>query len=122
MSTQTVTQTETQAAVAKYDTFHAFVLGEYHTDEYDSIADIATHGADAGYPHITYTTDIEAVYAAFTDDIWAAVTIYADSLGETVPGMMANYTKHHQIESAADLATFMVWAAVELIAHDETFS
>lgn len=118
MSTQTLT--DTQNAISKYQTFQSFMLGEFRDDEYDQLADIARHGANTGYAHLTYTRDICDVYTAFTSDIWEIVATYADELGESVADMLARNSS--PISTADDLVQFMVWAAAELVANAETAS
>lgn len=115
---QTQNTTDTQNAISKYQTFQAFMLGEFRDDEYDQLADIARHGANTGYAHLTYTRDIADVYAAFTADIWAIVADYADEIGESVADMLARNSS--PISTADDLAQFMVWAAAEIFAQQFT--
>ncbi len=84
-------------------------LGEY-------LEDIASHGADAGYPHITYYTDTIKLYNRFEDEIWTALREDADDFGYKNPlELIAKFNT-----SADDDTTFknlLVWYMVERTAR-----
>lgn len=81
--------------------------------------DIANHGADAGWPCITYTTDTVKIFDRFDSEIWDLAYEEAQSFGcKSVPEFIAGFRR---IDMADDIHTFknlMVWFACEHIARE----
>lgn len=87
-------------------------------DADDTFRDIAEHGADAGYPGLTYYRDTVALYEAHEGEIWDALREDADDMGLAHPlaliatfGGAANVQTHHQ------LGNLLAWYMAERIAH-----
>jgi hypothetical protein len=81
--------------------------------------DIAHHGADAGYPHITYTSDCVKLFDTYGDEIWEMAVEEAESLGcKNVCEMIATFGRADMLGSLDQFKNLMVWYACETIARD----
>src|SRR5262249_40043066 len=70
----------------------------------DSAHDIAAHGADAGYPHITYTSDTVALFNQFGDEIWEMAVEDAGAMGDrNVAEVVVHFNRGDMVDS---LGTF----------------
>lgn len=76
-------------------------------------SDIATGGADAGWPDLSYYEDTLNLYAEHKEAIWEIVADYAEGEDTTVLGLLQN---KWEINTADELENNMVWAAVEILA------
>lgn len=80
--------------------------------------DIARHGADAGYPHITYTSDCVKLFNEFEDEIWEMAVTMADDMGEkNVASFIAGFKRADMLESVDTFKNLMVWFACEELAR-----
>ena len=98
-------------------TFEAWVLANLK----DELSDIAGHGADAGWPGITYTTDCVRLFDRYGDEIWEMAAQDADDMGhKNVAEMIAGFNRSDMLGSLDQFKNLMVWYAVEAIArrHD----
>lgn len=95
-------------------------LHELWGDEYrETMRDIADHGADSGFPGITYYSDTVALYRAHEDEIWDKLAEMADGLGESHPlALIANFAGAKDVGSATQLANLLVWFMVEELARN----
>ena len=60
----------------------------------DYAKDIANHGADAGWPHISYTSDAVDVYNQFEDEIYEMLNEDAESFGhDNVEEMISHFSR-----------------------------
>lgn len=57
----------------------------------DQLADVARHGADAGWPGFTYTADTVQFYKSHKADIIEMAKQMADDLGNSMIGMIRNF-------------------------------
>lgn len=81
--------------------------------------DIANHGADAGYPHITYTSDTVKVFDKFAGEIWDLAVQEASSMGcKNACEMIAGFTRSDMIDEIDRFKNLMVWFACETIARE----
>lgn len=81
--------------------------------------DLANHGADAGYPDITYTSDCVAVFDQFADEIWTMAVDDADDMGEkNVCAMIAGFTRSDMLGDWNTFKTLMLWYACEKVARE----
>lgn len=82
-------------------------------------SDIANHGADAGYPHITYTSDTVKVFDTYGDEIWDMAVEMAESMGEkNVAALIAGFGRADMLDSLDRFKNLMVWFACEEIARE----
>lgn len=82
----------------------------------ETLADIAEYGASGGYAGITYNADILDLYDRFSDDLWEILNLHADNCGMSAGDIIAD--AKHKPHNHLQLAAFMVWFAVELLAHE----
>ena len=81
--------------------------------------DIASHGADAGYPRITYTADCVAIFDAYDAEIWDMVVEEAYGCGyDSVMAMIAGFNRVDMAEEIETFKALMVWYACEKIARE----
>ncbi|MGL5074731.1 MAG: DUF7222 domain-containing protein [Waterburya sp.] len=84
----------------------------------DYIEDIASHGADCGYPFITYTADAVEIFNQFEDEIWDMAVEDATDLGyKNVAAMVADFKRSDRLESFDNFKTLLVWYACERLAN-----
>ena len=94
-------------------TFKDWVRDSY---DYDTLCDIAQHGANHGYIHITYTAELIDLYDRFKHELWDILHQHAYDCGYTPLEIMAKW--NHEITTHIHLATFMVWFGVEFYARE----
>jgi hypothetical protein len=82
-------------------------------------SDIAGHGADAGYPCITYTADTVAIFDKFGHEIWDMAVEDASDMGhKNVAEMIAGFSRADMLEGLDQFKNLMVWYACEKIARE----
>jgi hypothetical protein len=80
----------------------------------DSARDIANHGADAGYPHISYTSDAVELFDKFGDEIWEMAVNEADESGlRNVCEMISHFRRADMMSSLDTFKNLMCWYACE---------
>lgn len=83
--------------------------------------DIASHGADAGYPYITYTSHTVEIFDKFADEIWDMAVEDAEAMGyKNVAAMIAEFARSDMLDSIDSFKNLMVWYACEKFAHQLT--
>jgi hypothetical protein len=81
--------------------------------------DIASHGADGGFPCITYTCDAVCIFDRFEDEIWEMAVQDAGELGfKNACDMIASFTRADMIEQIDSFKNLMVWYACERTARE----
>ena len=84
-------------------------------------ADIASHGADAGYPKITYTAHTVKIFDKFADEIWDMAVEDAEAMGyKNVAAMIAEFGRSDMLSSIDSFKNLMVWYACEKFAQQLT--
>lgn len=86
----------------------------------DNARDIARHGADAGYPCITYTSDTVTIFDKFGHEIWEmAVEDASDTGCKNVAEMIAGFGRSDMLDGGLDqFKNLMVWYACEKVARE----
>jgi len=85
----------------------------------ENARDIARHGADAGYPHITYTRDTVEIFDAFGDEIWDMAVEDAEEMGcKNVAEMISGFGRADMLSGLDQFKNLMVWYACEKIARE----
>lgn len=82
--------------------------------------DIAEHGADCGYPHITYTSDTCRIFDKFAEEIWEMVVEQADSAGENPAEYISQFRRADMLDNWDSFRNLMVWFACEEVAREMT--
>lgn len=96
--------------------FETWLLKQGEDDVDEAVitaSDIATGGADAGWPDLSYYEDTLKLYAEHKEAIWDIVADYVEDEGITVLGLLQN---KWEINTADELENNMVWVAVEILA------
>jgi hypothetical protein len=85
----------------------------------DTLRDLAEHGADAGWPGLTYYTDTSALYRAHADEIWDALYEDAQDMGEPHPlALVATLGGAENVANDYQLENLLVWYMAERVARD----
>jgi hypothetical protein len=101
----------------QYESFQNWFKANLH--EYAE--DIASHGADAGYPYITYTAHTVKIFDKFADEIWEMAVEDAEEMGyKNVAAMIAEFGRSDMLYSINCFKNLMVWYACEKLAHQLT--
>jgi len=83
----------------------------------DSLSDIASHGADGGYPYITYYSDTVALYDKYEVEIMGALSEEAESLGyENTSAMIAGFNRADDADTPTGRKNLLVWYMAEKVA------
>jgi hypothetical protein len=101
--------------IIRAKTFKAWMLA--NLDE-SQIRDIAQHGADSGWPGLTYYTDTCKLYNRFKEEIWEMLLEDAENLGQNVFEVIASFGGAKSVGSAEQFENLMTWYAAERIAQD----
>lgn len=100
-------------------TFAEELREQFGEDADSTLRDIAEHGADAGYPGITYYTDTMAMYHRHEDEIWDALYEDADNMGEPNPlALIAKFGGAEHVHSDAQFANLLCWYMAERVARE----
>lgn len=82
-------------------------LGEYRRD-------IARHGCDAGFPHITYTSDCVDLYNQFEDEIYKALNDDAEEFGlDSIDALTATFRRKDMLSDPQQRKNLLLWYMVE---------
>lgn len=84
----------------------------------NSARDIAEHGADAGYPCITYTRDCCGIFDKFADEIWSMAVDDAEDFGQPVMTMIAGFGRADMCDTWDTFRNLMCWYACEKVARE----
>jgi hypothetical protein len=91
----------------------------FKTNLKSSVKDIANHGADKGYPYITYTSDTVKIFDKFADEIWDMAVEDAESLGNNnVAEFIAGFGRADMLADFDQFKNLMVWYACERVARE----
>lgn len=86
-----------------------------------SARDIAKHGADCGYPCITYTADTVKIFDRFANEIWDMAVQDADDLGhKNVAEMISGFRRDDMLSDISTFKNLMVWYACERLARERS--
>jgi len=86
----------------------------------DSARDIANHGADGGFPYITYTSDTVAVFDRFADELWEMMADEAESMGENVGTFIGQFRRADMLATVDTFKNLVVWYACERVSREMT--
>jgi hypothetical protein len=87
---------------------------------YDSLKDVSEHGADAGYPGFSYTSDCVEFYNKHESDIWELARDSADSMGYDNPqALFATFNRKDMLSDPDQFKNLLTWFVLEEIAHEE---
>ena len=81
--------------------------------ENDQIREAGQHGANAGWPGFTYTSDCTAFYEQNKEDVWELLAARADGMGMTPLGLLMHLAECLPVMTHDGLATVLAWFALE---------
>lgn len=85
----------------------------------DCARDIAIHGADCGFPGITYTSDTVKLFDRFGEEIWNMAVENADEFGcKNVSEFIAGFRRADMLSDLNTFKNLMVWFACEALARE----
>lgn len=85
--------------------------------------DIAQHGADGGFPCITYTNDTVKIFDKFASEIWQMGVEDAQDIGyNNIAAMIAEFGRSDMLATLDSFKSLMVWYACEKLARQITES
>jgi hypothetical protein len=81
--------------------------------------DIARHGADCGFPGISYNADTVCIFDRFADEIWEMAVADASDMGHAnVAEMIAGFSRADMLVDFDCFKNLMVWYACEKLAQE----
>lgn len=82
--------------------------------------DLAMHGADAGWPGLTYTSDCVALYNQFETEIWEALIEDAENSGySSVPAFIATFQRQDMADNPDTFKNLLVWYMAERVCRND---
>lgn len=84
------------------------------------LRDLSEHGAQSGWPGLTYYTDTCKLYARFKDEIWEWLLEDAESFGQTVFQLIDSFGGSKDVGSCHQFENLVVWYAAERVARAVT--
>lgn len=85
----------------------------------DTMRDLARHGADSGFPGITYYSDTVAMYDRHEEEIWRALTEDAEEFGfDNVPAFIGSFNGAAQADDETRFKNLLCWYMAERIARE----
>jgi hypothetical protein len=105
-------------AKPEHKTFRKWLLA---TLDENQLADLASHGADTGWPGLTYTSDAVELFDTYGDEIWEMAVEASEQYGmKNVAEFIAGFQRADMMGSLDTFKNLMVWFAAEAIAQEVT--
>ena len=87
----------------------------------EQIEDLASHGADAGFPCLTYTSDCIELFERFEHEIREALNEDAEAYGHDSPeAFVATFRRSDMLWSEDGRKNLLTWYMAERTAHEIT--
>ncbi len=100
------------------ETFRSWLT---ETLDAEQIEDLAGHGADAGWPGMTYTSDCVELFDPFQEEIREALNEDAESYGYDSPeAFVATFGRSDMLWSEDGRKNLLAWFMAERTAHQIT--
>lgn len=101
--------------IIRAKTFKAWFFANFNKQ---AMKGIAYHGADTGWPGITYYRDTCKLYNKFKEEIWKMLFDDTESLGySNVFELMASFGGAKDVGCCDQFENLMVWYAAEKFAY-----
>lgn len=92
-------------------TFKEWLLA---TLDRDQLCDLVNHGADTGWPGLSYTRECVELFDRYGDEIWSLAVEQAESMGEgNVAHMVSHFRRADMLDTLDTFKNLMVWFAAE---------
>lgn len=101
--------------IIRAKTFETWMKGNLDRGQ---LKDLAEHGADAGWPGLTYYTDTCKLYDRFKGEIWEWLLDDAESFGQSVFEMIGCFGGAKDVGSCDQFENLVVWYAAERVARE----
>ena len=87
----------------------------------EQIEDLASHGADTGWPGLTYTSDCVELFDRFEGEIREALNEEAEACGYDSPeAFIATFSRRDMLWSEDGRNNLLAWFMAERTAHEIT--
>jgi hypothetical protein len=91
----------------------------FKTNLKEEAQDIAEHGADCGFPYITYTSDTVDIYNKFESEIWEELSQDAEEFGhKSVAEFVGTFRRNDMANDPDQFKNLLVWYMCEKVAHE----
>lgn len=95
-------------------------IGVDDDPEYNPLEDVADHGADAGWPGFTYTSECVEFYQRHHEAIWDVLCEEAEWAGQdNIPALIAYFQRADMATSKDGFESLLAWFALETVARRE---
>jgi hypothetical protein len=84
-----------------------------------ALRDLSEHGADTGWPGLTYYSDTVPFFERHKDAIFELLAQDADDQGVTIPALIASFRIADSIGDYDTFANALAWYAAEAVAFRE---
>ncbi len=89
------------------------------TLEPDQLSELVEHGADAGWPGLTYTSDCVELHDRFEREIWDALYEDAQDFGyDSSMAFVATFGRSDMTNDPDQLKNLLVWYMAERVARE----
>ena len=91
-------------------------FSEWLTERLDAhqIRELTGHGADAGWPGLTYTRELVALHDQHEAEIWECLAEDADDFGyDSVPAFVASFNRADMTDTPDGFKELVVWYMAE---------
>ena len=86
----------------------------------ETLQDVASHGADAGFHGFIYYTETAKFYDKYEDLIWEALETDTEDMGEKTPlAFIASFTGAKNVTNPATFKNLLAWYALERVAREQ---
>jgi hypothetical protein len=79
----------------------------------DQIMEAGEHGADAGWPGFTYTTNAAEFFQANAEDIWELLSESAEDQGMNIAQLIGSFVREDMIGAWPTFQNLLAWFALE---------
>jgi len=88
----------------------------------DELTDMVNHGVSSGFSGLIYYSETTALYQQYKDEIWDMLYSEAESYGDTILGLIAQFSGAKNVGGADQFENLLVWFAAEKTAHELVYS
>jgi len=97
--------------------FSAWMIRNFSVQERQ---DMANHGVDGGFHHLTYYVDTARLHDKFGDEIWDKLYEDAENQGMNIMEFIGTFNGSKDVGNLTQLKNLLVWYMAEEIARELT--